>query len=106
MTDTLFYTFIITSGAALILAIARMMYRSKCSNFELCCLKIERNIEQEGQTDTIIQLARRLSGSEPEPVSFPNVYHKVIQKKIPQPVLKEVSTVSDLEMQNVALGGS
>ena len=31
----------------------RYMYKSKCSRVEVCCIKIERNIEVEEREDTI-----------------------------------------------------
>jgi hypothetical protein len=40
-------TFIISSGIGLILALAKIAYKSKCSNIDICCIKITRNIDAE-----------------------------------------------------------
>lgn len=44
-------TFIISSGIGLILALARIAYKSKCSNIDICCIKITRNIAAEVELD-------------------------------------------------------
>ena len=44
-----FYTF----GGAFILALMKILYQSKCSNIDLCCLKITRQIEQEEKIDEL-----------------------------------------------------
>ena len=46
-----FYTFLITSVIGLMLAIGKMCYKSKCSQIEICCIKITRNIEAEVRED-------------------------------------------------------
>jgi hypothetical protein len=47
-----FYSLLLTSGIGLILALARMAYKSKCKNIECCgCIKIERDIEAEESID-------------------------------------------------------
>lgn len=47
-----FYSLLLTSGIGLILALARMAYKSKCKNIECCgCIKIERDIEAEEAID-------------------------------------------------------
>ena len=43
----IFWTFLITSIIGLIIALARMIYKSKCKNFECCGFKIERDTEAE-----------------------------------------------------------
>jgi ABC-type amino acid transport system permease subunit len=44
-------TFIISSGIGLILALAKLAYKSKCSNIDICCIKITRNIPAEVELD-------------------------------------------------------
>ena len=46
-----FYSFLISSSIALILALARIAYKSKCSNIDVCCIKITRNIPAEVELD-------------------------------------------------------
>lgn len=46
-----FWTFFITSCIGLILAIGKLCYKSKCSEFSICCFKVVRNIELESKTD-------------------------------------------------------
>ena len=48
-----FLTFVVSSGVALILAVLKMCYKSKCSSIELCCFKIVRNIELEEKEDEL-----------------------------------------------------
>jgi hypothetical protein len=48
----IFWTFVISSCIAFVLAMARMAYRSKCENVECCgCIKITRNISAEIELD-------------------------------------------------------
>jgi hypothetical protein len=47
-----FLTFVISSGIAFILALARVLYKSKCETVECCgCIKIQRNIASEVELD-------------------------------------------------------
>jgi hypothetical protein len=52
-TTEVFLTFVVSSGTALILAILKMCYKSKCSQIDLCCIKIVRNIEMEEKEDEL-----------------------------------------------------
>lgn len=52
-TTEVFLTFVVSSGTALILAILKMCYKSKCSQIDLCCIKITRNIEIEEKGDAL-----------------------------------------------------
>jgi hypothetical protein len=51
MLSEVFYTFLITSTIGLILAIARICYKSKCREVNLCCFKIVRDVEGEEKID-------------------------------------------------------
>jgi hypothetical protein len=46
-----FWTFFITSLIGLILALGKICYKSKCSQIDLCCIKITRNIDAEVKED-------------------------------------------------------
>jgi len=46
-----FWTFFITSLIGLILALGKICYKSKCSEINLCCIKITRNIDAEVKED-------------------------------------------------------
>ena len=43
MLSEVFYTFAIASGCALILSIAKLCFKSKCSDIDLFCIKIKRD---------------------------------------------------------------
>ena len=61
MLTEIFLSFCITSAIGAVLVCCRLLYKSKCKNFELCCLKIERDAQEENNADLIIDLSRRLS---------------------------------------------
>lgn len=116
MQTEIFWTFVITSGAGLIIAVARMFYKSKCKTINLCCLHVERDVVAETNTDLVVNLARRLSGvdetKKDEPtLLYENVYHKSLSKKLNQ-LPATLKTLDALEsgavgdMVNVGLGGS
>ena len=80
-----FLIYIVASGIGAILVVCRLLYKSKCKNFELCCMKIERDAEQENHSDLVIDMARRLSNTtedKPEKVvRFENIYKNELPKK-------------------------
>lgn len=47
----IFYTLLITSTIGLILAIAKICYKSKCKSVDCCCIKIVRDVEGEEKLD-------------------------------------------------------
>lgn len=47
----IFYTLLITSTIGLILAIAKLCYKSKCREVDVCCIKIIRDVEGEEKID-------------------------------------------------------
>ena len=47
----IFYTLLITSTIGLILAIAKICYKSKCKEVNVCCIKIIRDVEGEEKID-------------------------------------------------------
>jgi hypothetical protein len=54
MISEIFYTFLITSVISCILALGRMMYKSKCSSVSCCCIKITRDIPNEEKLDEMV----------------------------------------------------
>jgi hypothetical protein len=47
MITEMFWSFMITSIIACILALAQYLFKSKCDNIECCCIKIHRSVELE-----------------------------------------------------------
>lgn len=43
----MFWSFMITSVIACILALAQYLFKSKCDNIECCCIKIHRQVDLE-----------------------------------------------------------
>ena len=84
MLTEIFLSFLVTSGIGAILVVCRLLYKSKCKNFELCCIKIERDGEQENNADLIVDMARRMSTSNPldkEPIiRYENIYKGDLKK--------------------------
>ena len=53
----IFWTFLITSGVGLVLAIGRVVYKSKCVLVKCCCIEIQRDTAHETEIDEL-QMAR------------------------------------------------
>ena len=51
MLSEVFWSFFITSIVAFLIAVARMLYKSKCKEFGLCGLKIIRDVNLEAEID-------------------------------------------------------
>ena len=51
--DSYFYLTLATIFFGGVVLITRYAYKSKCSRVELCCIKIERNIEVEEREDAL-----------------------------------------------------
>ena len=49
MMSEVFWTFLTTSCFGFLLAVARMMYKSKCKDIKCGCLRIERDVDVEQQ---------------------------------------------------------
>ena len=103
MLTEIFLSFVVTSGIGAILVVCRLLYKSKCKNFELCCLKIERDAEEENNADLIIDISRRLSNTnikeeKPEKVvRFENIYKSDLPKRKVQESVSALQTASALE---------
>ena len=61
MLSEVFYTFAITSGVGLILAIAKLCFKSKCSDIEICCIKIKRDTVSE-EREAEFELVHTIKG--------------------------------------------
>ena len=59
-----FLTFVVSSGTALILAVMKMCYKSKCSSIQMGCIKIVRNTEVEEREDEMEMKANEASKPE------------------------------------------
>ena len=46
-----FWTFFITSIIGFFLAVGKLCYKSKCSEINICCFKVVRNIDSEVKED-------------------------------------------------------
>lgn len=53
MLSEIFWSFIATSLIGLVLKLSSMAYKSKCKEFEFCCIKVKRDIDAETQLDGI-----------------------------------------------------
>jgi hypothetical protein len=102
MLTEIFLSFVVTSGIGAILVVCRLLYKSKCKNFELCCLKIERDAEEENNADLIIDISRRLSNTnikdeKPEKfVRFENIYKTDLPKrKVQESVASATSALEE-----------
>ena len=54
MLSEVFYSLIITTGAGLVLALAKLCFKSKCSEISFCCIKIVRDVKVEEQETEFI----------------------------------------------------
>jgi hypothetical protein len=59
MLSEVFYTFAITSGCALVLSIAKLCFKSKCSDIDICCVKIKRDTVTEEKEFEIESLNKK-----------------------------------------------
>lgn len=93
MLTEIFLSFCVTSGIGLVVICVRLLYKSKCKNFHLCCLQIERDVEIESQADLVVDLAKRLVSTpapnqyinqplENEILKYENIYNKNLPKKL------------------------
>jgi hypothetical protein len=56
-----FWSFFITSIIGLILAVGKLCYKSKCSEINLCCIRVVRNIEIEAKEDLELGESKKTS---------------------------------------------
>ena len=43
--EQIFWTFFISTMCGFILALGRQMYKSKCKEIQICCIKVVRDVE-------------------------------------------------------------
>ena len=51
MFSEIFYTFVITTASGVLLAIIRVLYKSKCKTIKMCCCEVDRDTEAEERED-------------------------------------------------------
>lgn len=51
MLSEVFWSFLVTSIIGCVFGIARMAYKSKCSDVEFCCVKFKRDVQGEEKLD-------------------------------------------------------
>jgi hypothetical protein len=59
-----FWSFLISSCVGLLLAVCRLMYKSKCREVNFCCIKIVRDVEGEEAIDTRQQAVQNNNDAE------------------------------------------
>ena len=59
-----FYSLVVTTGAGVILSIAKLCFKSKCSEVDLCCIKIVRDVKVEEQEQEFIAAHKPISESD------------------------------------------
>lgn len=59
-----FLSLVITSGVGLLLAVCRLMYKSKCKEVNFCCIKIIRDTNGEEELDARQQTVQNNNDSE------------------------------------------
>lgn len=62
MSET-FWLFLVSSGCALLLAISRILYKSKCKEIECGCLKIVRDVQTEEKEFEISSMSGNINTS-------------------------------------------
>jgi len=61
-----FWSFLISSCVGLLLAVCRLMYKSKCREVNVCCIKIVRDTQGEEELDARQQQAIQNNNNEAE----------------------------------------
>lgn len=87
-----FLIFVVSTGIGALLVVCRLLYKSKCKNFEICCMKIERDAEQENHADLIVEMAKRMSTPLNPIVNEPIIrYENIYKGELPKKKIQEVS---------------
>jgi hypothetical protein len=60
----IFWTFFITTMCGFLLALGRQMYKSKCTEIDVCCIHIKRDVGTEEKIDEI-QIQQRPPNAPP-----------------------------------------
>jgi len=101
-----FLIFVVSTGIGAALVVCRLLYKSKCKEFKFCCLKIERDAQEENNAELIIDLARRMSVPvEKEPIiRYENIYKgdlKKNERKVQE--LPSIPSIMEEGLSNVTL---
>jgi hypothetical protein len=51
--EQIFWTFFITTMCAFILQLGRQLYKSKCKEVQICCIRVVRDVESEEKYDEL-----------------------------------------------------
>lgn len=65
MLSEVFWVAFITTISGMIIKLASMAYKSKCKEFEICCLKVKRDVELE-EKELEFELKHKLPDSPKE----------------------------------------
>jgi hypothetical protein len=69
-----FFYFLVSTGVSAVLIIARMIYKSRCGEVQLCCLKIKRTPEDVQEQRELARNSISLSPTTNNLVEMPNIY--------------------------------
>lgn len=69
-----FFYFLVSTGVSAVLIISRMIYKSRCGEVDLCCLKIKRNAEDIEEQHQNSRQSISLSQTSGNLVDMPNIY--------------------------------
>lgn len=61
-----FWTFFITTMCGFMLALGRQLYKSKCKEIQICCIKVVRDVESEEKYDELQFQNPRIANQEIE----------------------------------------
>ena len=65
MLSEVFWVAFITTVSGVVIKLASMAYKSKCKEFELCCLKVKRDVDLEEQETEFRILNQKARTPEP-----------------------------------------
>jgi len=69
-----FFYFLVSTGVSALLIIARMIYKTRCSEVQLCCLKIKRTPEDVEEQRELARNSISLSPTSTNLVEMPTIY--------------------------------
>lgn len=61
--EQIFWTFFITTMCSFMLAVGRQLYKSKCKEVQVCCIRVVRDVESEEKYDEL-QLQSQAANNE------------------------------------------
>lgn len=69
-----FFYFLVSTGVSAVLIISRMIYKSRCGEVDICCLKIRRSAEDIEEQHTNSRQSITLSPTNNNLVDMPAIY--------------------------------